>query len=315
MNIKIILERFPRLEVLVRNLYWRIPFLQKAASALTNDISAPSSEGEYTDDQLVETLRQLGVREDDVIIVHSSMKQLSKCGLGASEIIESLSQKLCPKGTLVCPTFPLYVAEPKGTERLTKDISDVEFMYNVQKARPWTGSLGRALMNTSNARRSLHPLNTVTAYGAEVERIFAKESIDSLDLPCGPNSAWAALAELNAKIIMLGVDMTHSLTMIHVAEDCYEAEWPTKDWYRKRNFRIVNGDKEYSVRVRERHPKWALSYAERKLSRDLYKSGIAKRAQVGSLDVTLLESHALLHFLNSKKKSGYPYFMTWLSRL
>ena len=309
------MEHFPRLEALVRNLYWRISFLQKATSGVKKDMGAPSAEGGFTDDKLVETLRQMGVTEDDTIIVHSSMKQLSKCGLGTTEIIELLSQKLCPIGTLVCPTFPLYVAEPQGTERLTKDMSNVEFVYNVQKSRPWTGDLGRALMKTPNAKRSLHPLNTVTAYGAEVDRIFAKESINSLDLPCGPNSAWAALAELNAKIIMLGVDMTHSLTMIHVAEDCYEKEWPMKDWYRRRNFRVVDHDKEYLVKVRERHPKWALSYAERKLSRDLYACGIAKRAQVGSLDVTLLESNALLHFLNSKKKSGYPYYLTWLSRL
>ena len=124
----------------------------------------------------------------------------------------------------------MYVAEPQGTERRTKDMSNVKFAYNVQITRPWTGNLGSALMKTPNARRNVHPLKTVVAYGAAVDRIFAKESIYSLDLPCGPNSTWAALAELNAKIIMLGVDMTQSLTMIHVPEDFYEAEWPVRDW-------------------------------------------------------------------------------------
>jgi len=303
------------MEALFRNLYWRISFLQKAASHLAKGRSKPISEEGFSGDDLVVTLRRMGVNEDDVIIVHSSMKQLAKSGLTPTGIFELLTRKLCSRGTLVCPTFPLYVDEPQGTKRLTKDMSNVEFVYNVQKTRPWTGDLGRALMKTPGARRSLHPLNTVAAYGMAVDQIFARESIDSLDLPCGPNSTWAALSKLNAKIIMLGVDMTHSLTMIHVAEDCYEQDWPIKDWYRPRIFRVVDNAKEYTVRVRERHPKWALSYAERRLSRDLYVRDIAKRVQVGSLDVTVLESKALLDYLNSRKMSGYPYYLTWLSRL
>lgn len=312
---KKILEHFPRGEAIVRNVYWRAPILQKLASRAGKGRAAPPVAGGFSNDALIATLKSMGIAENDVVVVHSSMKQLAECGLGPSSIIESFMRQLCPSGTLVCPTFPLYADEPRGKERITKDMSDVEFVYNVQKSRPWTGELGRALMHTPGARRSLHPLNTVTACGAAVDRIFAKESIDSLDLPCGPNSAWAALAELNAKIVMLGVDMTHSLTMIHVAEDCHEAEWPVKDWYRKRVFRVVDNHKESRVAVRERHPRWALAYAERKLSRDLYAHGIAQRTQVGSLDVTVLESRALLGFLDSRKKTGYPYYLTWLARL
>jgi aminoglycoside 3-N-acetyltransferase len=315
MDLKKLFERFPRIEALVRNLYWRVSHLHRVTSGVKKGLDASSAEGMFSSDELVEVLRRMGITEDDVIVVHSSMSQLAKSGLTANGVIELLTRRLCPSGTLICPTFPLYRDEPQGTERLTKDMSNVELVYNVQKTRPWTGELGRMLMKVPGARRSLHPLNTVTAYGTAVDQIFAKESMNSLDLPCGPSSTWAALAELNAKIIMLGVDLTHSLTMIHVAEDCYEAEWPVKDWYRNRVFRVVDHDKEYAVKVRERHPKWALSYAERKLSHDLYSNGIAKRFQIGSLDVTLLESSALIDFLNSRKKLAYPYYLTWLSRL
>ena len=289
--------------------------MRRLSSGLKKAMEKPIPEKVILLDELVDGLRRMGVAENDVVIVHSSMSQLVKCGLTANGVIELLTRKLCPIGTIVCPTFPLYRDEPKGTERLTKDMSNVELVYNVQKTRSWTGDLGRMLMKMPGARRSLHPLNTLAAYGAAVEKIFAKESVNSLDLPCGPNSSWAALGELNAKIIMLGVDLTHNLTMIHVAEDCFEADWPVKDWYRNRVFRVVDHDNEYAVKVRERHPKWALSYGERKLSHDLYSSGIAKRFQIGSLDVTILESSALINFLNSRKKLAYPYYLTWLSRL
>lgn len=169
-------------------------------------------------------------------------------------------------------------------------------------------------MKLPESRRSLHPLNTITAYGSAVKEIFANESIHNLDLPCGLNSTWAALAKLNSKIIMLGDDMAHSLTMIHVAEDCFEDSWPISDWYRYRNFTIVDQGIEYYVKVRERQPRWGMLYAERKLSFDLCSNGIAKSLRVGTLEVTVLESEALLDFLNSKKASGYPYYLVPLSR-
>jgi aminoglycoside 3-N-acetyltransferase len=311
---KKLLENFPQAEAIVRNIYWRSPSLQKLVSRLGNGITTASVDAGFSIEELVLTLRSMGIKENDVVIVHSSMKKLARCGLGAKEIIESFMRKLCPHGTLVCPTFPRYSDELPSKERLTRDMSDVEFVYDVQRSTPWTGELGRVLMETPGARRSLHPLNTIAAYGAAVDKIFENETLNSLDLPCGPNSTWAALARLNAKIVMLGVDMAHSLTMIHVAEDCYEAQWPVKGWYRNRIFRVIDGEKESRVNVRERHPRWALSYAERKLSRDLYANGIARAARVGSLGVTVLDSRSLLDFLDSRKQSGYPYYLTWLSR-
>jgi aminoglycoside 3-N-acetyltransferase len=312
---KKILEYFPWVEAIGRNIYWRSTILQNLGSRLGKGRTVTEAAAGFSIDELILTLRNMGIAANDVVIVHSSMKELAGCGLGANRIIESFMRQLCPGGTLVCPTFPLYANEPHGKERLTKDMSNVELVYNVQKSRPWTGELGRALMRMPGARRSLHPLNTIAAYGAAVDQIFENEIMGSLDLPCGPDSTWAALAELNAKIVMLGVDLTHSLTMIHVAEDCHETQWPVKGWYRKRVFRIIDGSKENRVEVRERHPRWALSYAERKLSRDLYVSGTARRGKVGNLDVTVLESGSLLRFLDRRKQSGYPYYLTWLSRL
>ncbi|NDH55482.1 MAG: hypothetical protein EBY06_02140 [Burkholderiaceae bacterium] len=48
-------------------------------------------------------------------------------------------------------------------------------------------------------------------------------------------------------------------------------------------FKILNKDEVRFVTVRERHPKWSMSYAERKLSRDLFKEGKGVVAQ-GQLD-------------------------------
>ena len=106
--------------------------------------------------------------------------------------------------------------------------------------------------------RSLHPLNTLTALGVSSNDIFYHESINTLDTPCGPLSSWASLARLNSKILMIDVDVAHALTMIHVAEDCYESSWPIPNWYRSRRFNLVNNNIKSSISVRERHPRWAV---------------------------------------------------------
>ena len=315
MQLKIIFQQFPFLEVIVKNLYWRISLLQKFISKFVTRRHSPSIKLTFSELDFLKTLRKMGINKGDTIIVHSRMDMLAPMGLTSLEIINLLINKLCPSGTLVCPTFPLYPKEPKGKERMTQDISSQIFVYDVQKTRSWTGELGRVLLKLPGARRSIHPLNTIAAYGAEVDKIFMNEKIGGIDLPCGKNSSWAMLAKMNAKIIMLGVDLTHSLTMIHVAEDSYEADWPINNWYRKRMFKIKNQDIESFVSVRERHPKWAMSYAESRLSRDLFYKGIAKKSSIGSLEIVVLESTNLLDFLNSKKKQAYPYYLPWISNL
>jgi aminoglycoside 3-N-acetyltransferase len=315
MSIKKIFELFPRFEVFSRNLFWRFSILQKLKFIFNKSKNKLVRQKSFTGEQLWAALIKAGINQKDILVVHSSMHKLAPMGLTPEEIIDMLINQLCPKGTLVCPAFPIYTNEFKGKDRIFKDISDLTFIYDVQKSRSWTGDLGRALMKMTGSRRSIHPLNTIVAYGKSLSKIFANEKFDNLDLPCGPNSSWAALSKMNAKIIMLGVDLAHSLTMIHVAEDCFEKEWPIECWYRKRHFKILNNGKENFVTVRERHPKWSMSYAERKLSHDLFKEGIAKKTTIGSLEITILESKRLLNFLYGKRKNAYPYYLTWLSSI
>ncbi|MNL87693.1 hypothetical protein D3C87_2169730 [compost metagenome] len=68
------------------------------------------------------------------------------------------------------------------------------------------------------------------------------------------------------------------------------------------------------VNVRERHPKWAMHYGERKLNADLLHYGVARETHIESLPIITLESQALLRFLGDRKSSGYPYFLWTMTR-
>ena len=70
-----------------------------------------------------------------------------------------------------------------------------------------------------------------TALKNEEKKIIS-ENINSNDVnsSCGPNSGWKYCAENNAIVVGLGIDLVHSLTIMHVAEENHD------NWYKVFNF-------------------------------------------------------------------------------
>src|SRR5437867_1997900 len=81
--------------------------------------------------------------------------------------------------------------------------------------RTWTGVLPTDLMKVPGAKRSLHPLNSVVAHGPHAEDMLRDNLTGERPFACGPGSSWDYCRQHAAKVVALGVDMAHSLTMIH----------------------------------------------------------------------------------------------------
>jgi len=313
MSLENLLAKSPWIEVLVRSAYWRSSLVNRLLAARAKKIQKPNSSGSVecgpvNFSQVLSEILALGGNQGGILIVHSSGAELKPTGLKPIEIIDELLRFVGPKGTLAVPCIPFYKEEPAGISRLTDDICQTRLTYDVQRTPTWTGALSKALMNYAGAVRSRHPLNSMAAVGADAERMMEGNVDGEKPLPCGPTSSWKYCADHDAFIVCLGVDMAHSLTMIHVAEDAWADEWPIKDWYRERLFRIVDGDYEKDVTIRERRPKWAINYAERTLKRELISSGILKSGKVGSLSIEMCSSKKLIDFLRSRNQRGYPYY-------
>lgn len=305
-----ILRLSPYIEVVVRRIYWSSPLLIKMASKrnLRKEVKTQVVE-ERSLGNILEFLKNNGVESGSLIIVHSSAEALKPTGKSPSQIIDELLTLLGKGGTLAMPAFPKYRDEPTGIDRMNADVSDIVLEYNVKKTIPWTGLLPYKLMRYPGAVRSRHPLNTMVAVGPLAEPMMENNLLGDKPLPCGNHSSWNYCAMHDAKIVALGVDMAHSLTMIHVAEDSYEESWPIAGWYRDRKFVVVDNDSRTDVVVRERHPKWAKYYAERTLSKELKNSELIESAVIDGISVEVLDARKLLNFLNGRKNSAYPYFM------
>jgi aminoglycoside 3-N-acetyltransferase len=303
-----ILSSSPWVEVFIKYMYWNFGFLYSLLSKRKPRVVLKNSVNKI-DPILIKNYFKDRVADDSIFIVHSSSVALLPFGLKPKEIVDLIVDSIGSDGTLAMPAIPYFKEEPQGPERLSDNICSLKLVYDVNKTPAWTGALPNAMRMRSDAIRSKHPLNTMVAVGKHAFDMMQNNIEDFAPLACGLNSSWKYCADRNATIVCLGVDMSHSLTMIHVAEDCWVDEWPIKNWYRKRSFLIKDGTNLTELEVRERHPKWSINYAERTLQKDLVKHGILKIDYIGDVRVESCKSAELITFLHKRVGEGYPYFI------
>jgi aminoglycoside 3-N-acetyltransferase len=310
MTIERILNSSPWVEVLIKYIYWNSSFINALLTRIAKNKNKRSDSrlGYINFESVIERLKSEGVLSESTLIVHSSASALKPTGLSPTEICQSLIN-LVKDGTLVMPAIPYFREDSAGIARLSDCTVEKPVTYDVQKSKVSTGALPQALLRLSGAIRSSHPLNTVVALGSKAEYLVADNLSGDLPLPCGNNSPWKKCYDQDAMILFLGIDAAHSLTMIHVAEDSWADRWPVDNWYRDRDFQIINENQILIKTVRERRPKWSVFYAERTLQKDLISNGICKQFNVDGLHIELISSRMLIEFLNSKRPTTYPYFI------
>lgn len=309
---KKILGASPWIEVMLKSLYWKSEYVYGLLSSKTRERNtgqpAPPSEN-VAFSRITEALDKLRAGHTGIMIVHSSMVALAPTGLAPRAICSDLLDYLGPSGTLAMPAIPLFRNEPTGPARLSDTICNERLVYNVQRTPPWTGALPKALMGMQGAVRSRHPLNTMVAVGPQAQAMMSSNIEGPLPMPCGPQSSWKFCLDHDATIVCLGVDSSHSLTMIHVAEDSWSQEWPVANWYRERLFQVKDGDFESDLTVLERHPRWSINFAERTLQKDLLRLGIIQVRMIGGIRIEICSSARLIDYLRSRRPNTYPYWI------
>ena len=254
-------------------------------------------------------MRGRGIRNGQILIVHSSYDLLEYSGLSPEEINSKLIDLVGTKGTLVMPAIRKYKEEGNLDEYLIKNLDEIVCTYDVKKSKVTSGFLPFMLMQRSDCFISRFPLNPVVAVG-RLARKMVENNLDGLNpSPHGPNSSWKFCVDNKAIVVGLGVDMPHFLTITHVNEECTK-DWPIDNWYRKRKFEITDKDFKTQKDVLERRPFWGTIYlAENKYRKDLIKNNILKIETIEGLRISIIESSKLINFLKDHPRKGYPYYV------
>jgi aminoglycoside 3-N-acetyltransferase len=272
MNINYIYNKIacisPNIEVLLRLIYWNnVNILSRFKPRFHSRQKEAVIPVDFK--RIKEVLKKGGVKNGSLLIVHSSYDSLKCTGLSPDEIIDALLELIGEEGTLAMPVIRRYKEQPrKGKEYITYNTDTIVCTYNVQKTPVVTGIIPYYLMLREDSVTSRHPLSTMTAIGP-LARAMMEHNLDG-DKPSshGPNSSWKYCLDHNSLVIGLGIDLVHSLSIMHVAEESF-SDWPVKDWYRERQFKIQDKDFKTDIAVKERKPKWGtLYFAEKNLKKN-----------------------------------------------
>lgn len=303
----------PRIEVLLRQIYWYNYNLLSKYNPNTASVNLlPVTDRHAANfDAILERLEEWGVRKGSLLIVHSSYDSLKSTGLSPLEIIDKLRGLIGAEGTLAMPVIRHYKNEPSPIDKLKRDCVFPKCVYNPKKTPVISGLLPTFLMRMPDAEISLHPLNPLCAIGPLAKDMMRYNIEGEYPSPHGINSAWYFCVRHNAIVCSLGTDLRHHNTIAHVAEEAFgNWYWSEKDWYLIRDFRIeIEKNNTVDLIVKERKSKWGMLHqAELNRYNDLLDNRIIKSQKFDDILVEFEESSKLINYLMSKNGNGYPYF-------
>ncbi|GLQ11269.1 AAC(3) family N-acetyltransferase [Devosia yakushimensis] len=195
-------------------------------NALTEPDQVLRTAAPVTRDSLLADIRALGVKDGDLLVVHSSLSALGWVNGGAVAVVQALLDAIGKHGTLVMPahsaglTDPQHWEAPPVPKAWHRPIRDTMPAFDPQiTPTRQMGQVAELFRTWPGSMRSNHPSTSFSALGP-----LAGEVTQSHDLadPFGEHSPLGALYRLGASILLMGVDFD-TCTALHLAERRYVA--------------------------------------------------------------------------------------------
>jgi len=156
---------------------------------------------------LASDLRDLGVREGGVLLVHASLRSLGlPPGMEsrAEGAIRGLLDALGPEGTLLMPALSY---ESTGARNP---------LFDVCATPSCVGALTEYFRTRPGTLRSVHPTHSVCGTGPRVEELLGTHIND--ETPVGPNSPFSKLPHVGGQVLFLGCGMRPNTSMHGIEE-------------------------------------------------------------------------------------------------
>ena len=162
-----------------------------------------------TKPDIIRGIKELGLKQGGVVLVHSAMRTVGFIEGGADSVVDAFLEVLGDKGTLVAPTF-CFVHEVEEDPIIdpVKDPSEMGIITETVRLR-------------DDAFRSVNYRHSVAAIGRRARVIT---EVDPVLSEFDPRSSFGVLLSLNAKVVLLGVTYSSSTTH-HLAEYAFEVPY------------------------------------------------------------------------------------------
>ncbi|MBI5265691.1 MAG: AAC(3) family N-acetyltransferase [candidate division Zixibacteria bacterium] len=224
-----------------------------------------------TREDLLVQLRELGVRNDNLLLVHSNV-----AGAELAEIFacfEALRDVVQPRGTIAFPTFTFDFCKGKR--------------YDCRRTPSQMGLLTEMARRHPDVRRIYHPIYGFALFGAEATSLADEiHNISSY----GDDSLFGELRRRNGQILIINLPFAHSMTFFHHVEEMVGCDYRFMKSFTG-EFVTVAGTAEtrtYTMFVRD-VDRGVVTTVE-PMGRRLESLGLVREGQLGRWPVKLLEA-------------------------
>ncbi len=157
----------------------------------------------YNKQQLKAQLESMGLKGDETILIHSSMKAIGAVNGGADTVLD-VWMEYFKNGLLLLPTHTW------------KTVNADNPVYNPYTTPSCVGLLTNMFMKRDGVIRSLHPTHSMSGYGKNAAEYLAGEEYNNT--PCTPGGCYDRLKEVGGKVLLVGVGHERN-TYIHSVEE------------------------------------------------------------------------------------------------
>ncbi|NLZ80238.1 MAG: AAC(3) family N-acetyltransferase [Clostridiales bacterium] len=229
----------------------------------------------HSKETLLKQIKELGIKPEDTLLVHSPMKAIGEVEGGADTVLDLLSEYL-KEGLLVLPT------------RTWKQMNDEYPIFNPKTESSCVGILGEIFRQRDGVYRSLHPTHSLAAKGKDAKSFTEGE--EKFDTPCNRQGCYGKLYDRKAKILLLGCGFNRN-TFLHGVEEWLDVPKRLEDTYKQLS--VVMPDGSILKRpVYPHHKPNGINVAERfhKMEGVLSEKGIMRRGKFGDADCMLCDA-------------------------
>jgi aminoglycoside 3-N-acetyltransferase len=240
--------------------------------------------------ELTEALRNAGIRQGDVLFVHSSLSRIGNVEGGAQCVVAALIDAVGENGTLIMPT---YASADDYVETLSRGE-----VVDLRTARSVTGQITEVFRNLPGALRSSHPFSSCAAWGKHARYIVSDHHRDPRIFHEG--SPIARFIELDGTLIGLGTGFG-TISMYHCAEDL-RSDFSLRTYGEPFLGTYIDAEGNYVQRLLVRHDpavsKYRIDYPlgewiREQLREHFEQRGLVTRFEFGCADSWVMQARAL----------------------
>ena len=241
-------------------------------------------------DIIVEDLKNLGVRNNGPLLVHSSLRSIGSFPNRAQILIESLLKSLGPNGTLLLPSLSYETVTPNNP------------YFDINRTPSCVGALTEYFRKLGNTIRSVHPTHSVCGIGSLASELLASHI--NCTTPAGKDSPFFKLKEMKGQILFIGCGLKPNTSM-HAIEELVEPSYLFSD-YHEFQLTLLDG-KQITSRIKCHNFKgWEQRYD--RLENILVDSSLRK-GKVAEADCYLVEADEMWAKAHEKLIEDSLYFV------